>query len=326
MASWGGHTLPGTFFIIFGIYYAFLYISRYLKSRSKKDYNYYGTFYCCGKLPCSMLVVEGCLKIFFTSVGTLVELFYPGAPMGALHNSDGDFTHPMNWQHATMYFFFGLSGLADIISYTAKNVVPKGLDRIMGGLALFVEGYLFFFHLHGRSMIDTRCHVLLVIAVWPCALFALLEAFLINNRAVLHLLEMFHSILLIFQGVWFWMVAYILYPPSGERWDPCFTEAKMDAHQLAELKEHQHNSSGEEKTCNEGKVHLNVMFITMFWSWALAFVSIGVGIIYFLVYKWLKMRRQLDRSFCISEERTALKMESRHKGLLDGEDEDEEAF
>lgn len=274
-----------------------------------------------------MLVIEGCLKIFFTSVGTLVELFYPGAPMGALHNSTGDFTHPMNWQHATMYFFFGLSGFADIISYTGRNVVPKGFDRIMGALALFVEGYLFYFHLHGRSLIDTRCHVLLVIAVWPCALFAFLEAFAMKNRAALHILEMMHSILLIFQGVWFWMVAYILYPPHGERWDPCFSEAKMDAHELAELQQHKHDGDNDaEQTCDEGKVHLNVMFITMFWSWALAFVSIGVGVIYFLVYKWLKIRRQLDRSFLDMGEHTSLKMERRREGLLDREDEDEEAF
>ena len=31
MASWGGHTLPGTFFILFGIFYAFKFIQSYLK-------------------------------------------------------------------------------------------------------------------------------------------------------------------------------------------------------------------------------------------------------------------------------------------------------
>ena len=58
--------------------------------------------------------------------GILVELYYPGAPMGQIHNSEGKFTGPMNWQHATMYFFFGISGLADVISYSARHVVPPG--------------------------------------------------------------------------------------------------------------------------------------------------------------------------------------------------------
>jgi len=57
----------------------------------------------------------------------LVELFYPGAPMGHLYSADGkSYTHPMNWQHATMYFFFGLSGVTDILAFTAKHVLPAG--------------------------------------------------------------------------------------------------------------------------------------------------------------------------------------------------------
>ena len=40
--------------------------------------------------------------------------------------------------------------------------VFSGFDRIGSGLALFVEGYLFYFHLHGRSHINTRVHILLV--------------------------------------------------------------------------------------------------------------------------------------------------------------------
>jgi len=47
--------------------------------------------------------------------------------MGHLHDSTtGALTHPMNWQHATMYFFFGLSGIADILSFTARNILPLG--------------------------------------------------------------------------------------------------------------------------------------------------------------------------------------------------------
>ena len=53
-------------------------------------------------------------------------MLYPGAPMFNLHDEKGNFFDPTNWQHATMYFWFGVSGLADIITFTARHIVPGG--------------------------------------------------------------------------------------------------------------------------------------------------------------------------------------------------------
>nr|CAB3267104.1 transmembrane protein 45B [Phallusia mammillata] len=291
MASWGGHTLPGTFFIIFGIFYAFKFTRSYLK-RPRTGQRNNGLFYCCkGKIPCSGMVIEGVVKVVFVSIGILVELFYPGAPMGRLHDSaSGNFTHPMNWQHATMYFFFGLSGITDIIAFEAKHVVPPGLDRIGGALALFIEGYLFFFHLHGRSHIDTRVHILLVLTVWPSALIAFAECLVMNRRNILHILEMMHTTLLIAQGTWFWQAAYILYPPGAQPWDPCMMHENDTGHVDG------HSDSIPEGDCNEAG-EMNLMFITLFWSWHIAACFTFVGLIYFLMYKFLKIRGQLDPRF-----------------------------
>lgn len=43
-------------------------------------------------------------------------------------------------------------------------------------LALATEGYLFFFHTHGRQELDVRLHLLLVIAIWPTSILFLLIA------------------------------------------------------------------------------------------------------------------------------------------------------
>ena len=37
------------------------------------------------------------------------------------------------------------------------------------GLALFVEGYLFYFHTHGRGSMEIRLHNLLIVAIWTGA-------------------------------------------------------------------------------------------------------------------------------------------------------------
>ena len=55
-----------------------------------------------------------------------MELFYPGNPMGKLYDTDGNFLAPANWQHATMYFFFGISGICDVLTYSARHIIPAG--------------------------------------------------------------------------------------------------------------------------------------------------------------------------------------------------------
>ncbi|CAK8683359.1 transmembrane protein 45B-like isoform X2 [Clavelina lepadiformis] len=322
MGSYGGHVLPGTFFLLFGFWYVIKYARRFLRKRGSN-----GVFYCCkGRIPFSGIVIEGIIKVFMVSIGILVELFYPGAPMGKLHGEDGEYTHPMNWQHATMYFFFGLSGVADIVSYTARHVVPAGFDRIFGAFALFVEGYLFFFHLHGRSNIDTRVHVLLVLAVWPCALFAFLQCLVMNKRKILHIFEMLTATLLIAQGLWFWQAAYILYPPNGSAWDPC-----MEVEKHEHTSHFQHNDSDAMQDCNSlSNAELNLMFITMFWSWHIAGSIAIVSAVYFLTYQYLKCKGTLDPSFSVHYEHMSggnAKFNSttplNGRLLSDGEEEDE---
>lgn len=45
----------------------------------------------------------------------------------------------MNWQHSTMYLFFGIYGIVLLVS-TGCRLVPVGVDRLALSVALFVEG------------------------------------------------------------------------------------------------------------------------------------------------------------------------------------------
>ena len=44
--------------------------------------------------------------------------------------------------------------------------------------------------------------------VWPSSVVAILETFFINNRKTLHILEMFRSVTVFAQGLWFWQVSF----------------------------------------------------------------------------------------------------------------------
>lgn len=67
----------------------------------------------------------------------MAEQFVPDGPHAHLFN--GEWVKLMNWQHSTMYLFFGISGVADVLTMSSLPV-PAGLDRLGLSLALFVEG------------------------------------------------------------------------------------------------------------------------------------------------------------------------------------------
>jgi len=59
--------------------------------------------------------------------------------------------------------------------YFALHTIYSGINYLAMGLALLIEGYLFYFHTHGRTMLEIQIHVLLVIAIWTgAAAFAFL--------------------------------------------------------------------------------------------------------------------------------------------------------
>lgn len=282
MASWGGHTLPGFFFLLFGLYEAFRISLQHFRKPLAPSSG--GRRRCC--FPCTEKTGIGVVKIMFTTIGIMIELFYPGAPMGRLHDPNtGSFINPANWQHATMYYFFLVWGVADILSVVASEVVPQNIEKLFGALALFIEGYLFYFHLHGRSNIDTRVHVLIVMTVWPCAAAYFAEFFITNNKTVMHKLQLLHTTLMLGQGFWFWQVAYILYPPGGVSWDPCM---QHEGHRRRRDMGSMHDS--DDGDCNNGTSMLNNMFLTMFYSWWIATSIAVVTFIYFAVYQYCKAR------------------------------------
>ena len=143
---------------------------------------------------------EGALKILFTTLGFTLEIItaFKG----------GKFVHYGNGQHATMFFFFGLSGVTDILVHY-KLPLPKGIDYVMMSLAFIIEGLLFKFHLHGRTELDVLIHTLLLYSIYANALFCLLEMRYRSNP----LATLCRSYFVLLQGTWFWQVGFILYNP-----------------------------------------------------------------------------------------------------------------
>ncbi|ESN99147.1 hypothetical protein HELRODRAFT_95099 [Helobdella robusta] len=205
MGTFGGHALPGSFFIIFSLWWTVQTFRRYYKSLKKGSPPYKSsvTFKpdCLPCEKCKNLELEGILKVAFTTLGLVLEVITA--------YKDGHFTHLGNGQHATMFFFFGLSGVVDILMHHGAPL-PENTDYAISCLSFIVEDVLFMFHLHGRTKLDVILHTLLLYVVHACVICVLFEVRFRNNVVV----ALARSFLVLLQGTWFWQVGFILYNPN----------------------------------------------------------------------------------------------------------------
>uniref|UniRef100_A0A8C5PVX7 Transmembrane protein 45B n=1 Tax=Leptobrachium leishanense TaxID=445787 RepID=A0A8C5PVX7_9ANUR len=252
MANFKGHALPGSFFIVFGLWWSVKHPLRYLNSKVKGPTR---SEKCYQRLD----FIEGIVKAAFALIGILAEQFVPDGPhMRLINGEDHTWVKLMNWQHSTMYFFYGISGVVDILTYLPLKV-PLGMDRLFLSLAVFIEGILFYFHVHGRPDLDRHIHSLLLIAVFGGSISIMIEVFMRNHIV----LELFRSSLAILQGTWFWQIAFVLYP------------------------------LGDAPEWNQSE-HENMMFITMCFCWHYAVALLIIAINYSLVCCFLSRRGKLD--------------------------------
>ncbi|XP_047442139.1 transmembrane protein 45A [Mugil cephalus] len=241
MGSFKGHALPGSFFLVAGLWWTGKYSLWHATRRNK---NIGSTRLSSRASQRRLEIIENSVVLFFSLFGMLAEQFLAGGPRLHLYDSvEKHWEDLMNWQHATMYLFFGLAGTVSLVVHTTE-AAPLALDRLMLAIAFFNEGFLFLYHLHGRTMLDVHVHQLLLFAVFGQAVVAFLEVFHRGNI----ILELLRCTLTVLQGTWFWEIGFVLYPPHGPEWD--LTD------------------------------HNNMMFITMCYSWHLAFAMLAVSALF----------------------------------------------
>ncbi|KAM7132523.1 transmembrane protein 45A isoform 2-T6 [Molossus nigricans] len=250
MGSFKGHALPGTFFIIVGIWWTLKSIVKHA-CRKHKRASYLGS----KALSRRIDIVEGIVLICMALTGMLGEQFIVGGPHLSLYNyKEGQWIQLLGWHHTTMYFFFGLWAVTSILCSTISSL-PTSFSKLMFSNALFVEAFVFYNHTHGREILDIFVHQLLVLVVFLSGLVAFIELFTRNNVTV----ELLRSSFILLQGSWFWQIGFVLYPPSGgPAWD---------------LMNHE-----------------NIMFLTICFCWHYAFIFIIIGAIYAFVIWLVKSR------------------------------------
>ncbi|XP_076311395.1 transmembrane protein 45B-like [Tachypleus tridentatus] len=253
MGTFGGHILPGSFFILFAIWWTislFVKYFRVLSQRGPARRYRGGASFPYPHLP--NLPVEGCVKVLFCAIGITGETV-------TAFDDQGRFATMVNVHHITMFFFFGVNGVVDILLFY-KFPVPPDSDYVSMVMALSVEALLFHFHLHGRSDMDVHVHTLLLYTVVASAAVLIVEINHRDNVSVVFLRAFFTFL----QGTWFYQIGFILYNPISDAlpWD-------------------QNN-------------HQQIMLVTAIFAWHMAAITVFMGLIGFFV--WLKYRLLFKQS------------------------------
>ncbi|XP_035521830.1 transmembrane protein 45B [Morone saxatilis] len=280
MANFGGHAIPGTFFLFYGFWLTVKYVlQHYWRINQPKGRQIMPPFFK------KMEYIEGGFTIFASFVGMMVEQFVVDGPHAHLYDRhNNSWVKLMNWQHSTMYLFFGIYGIA-LVASNASKLVPTGVDRLALSLALFVEGFLFYYHVHSRPPLDAHIHSLLLVAVFSGSAGTVLEVFLRDNI----ILEVFRGCMFILQGSWFYQIGFVLYPLSGSMWDLY--------------------------------LHANIMFVTMCFCWHLAVALLLVACTSSVVWFTVKRFSARGRDIEIGMRNTSSKTNSQ-KALLEESDEE----
>ncbi|XP_077994368.1 transmembrane protein 45B-like [Glandiceps talaboti] len=260
MGNWRGHIVPGISLFVIGFYWAIKYSYRSVTKKTTALLRHNGDesspmVLGRGRMrlsnikKCPSEFWEGVALICFWVIGVMVEMSAMGiSPYQHIAMFDDStpgrlFIWGNKWLHITIYTFFMIYGIALIF---ARTCVPglRDHEKIFIALAYFVEGILFYFHIHERTSLDTIVHYMPVITSALNTIFALAETWKKDDV----LFPFISTLFLMVQGTWFWQVAYILYPPN--------IDAKFDEDN-----------------------HANVMFVTFAYCWHIAanlFIIAGV--------------------------------------------------
>ena len=140
---------------------------------------------CCSRVP-----LEPIMKIVLPALGVFVEGFLQLNKLGNLQikmyevtfwKNCGFFSVVSRLFHLTLYLGFLVSGIVDLLSLYCK--LPKRTSQLFLSIAFYNQFLLFYFHIHGRNMLNSTIHKLLIIFIVITAIFVTLR--MLNPRNLL---------------------------------------------------------------------------------------------------------------------------------------------
>ncbi|XP_071963557.1 transmembrane protein 45B-like [Antedon mediterranea] len=214
MGNWLGHVGSGFFFLIWASWWVLQLSFNTLRNKYERDGR--------AGVPsrplrlCRRIPLEGIIICLCTAFGFIAENMYPYTRW-KMFDEEGNFIEANVWQHCTIWVAFWIFGLVKILA-ACCCVNLKPWIPVFRTFSFFIQSIVFLNHLKDRDVLNTKLHVLLLIAILLCVLFSGMEIWMKKDK-FLPFMRMWATFV---NGTWLIQVGCALYPIRTGRfqWKP----------------------------------------------------------------------------------------------------------
>ncbi|KAL8141722.1 hypothetical protein V2J09_014754 [Rumex salicifolius] len=206
MGSFKGHVVPGTLFLVVGMWHMWCSVYRYVSN--PKDFRL--------RVWNPVPGFDGRLKhleLYIMVIGAFIDLCIE--LLYATHLRffvDGELnpSHLNNFEHSGMLIMFFIFAVIALLSVKTRFLpLTQETLCLIAASAFCAEYLLFYFHSTNHKGLEGYYHLILVLLIGLCVITSVIGSLIPDNFP----LDLCNAMAITLQGLWFYQTAFTLYGP-----------------------------------------------------------------------------------------------------------------